>query len=179
MGFLGIPFEVVPSAYEEIMPERHPNPAELAVHLATEKARDVARSRVGEWVLGADTIVVLGDRLYGKPEHAADASRMLRELSGNTHQVVTGACLIGPNGVEHPLAATTDVRFRALIETEIAAYVATGEPLDKAGAYAIQGIGGLLIEGIDGDYPNVVGLPIALLALLLRRCGFSILRVAA
>jgi septum formation protein len=177
LGLLGIPFEIVPSAYEEVMPERHPDPATLAVHLASEKARDVARIRPGEWVLGADTIVVLGNRLYGKPVDMPDACWMLQELSGNTHQVVTGVCLIGPDGVEHPLSAATDVRFRELLDTEIAAYVATGEPLDKAGAYAIQGIGGLLIERISGDYPNVVGLPITPLALLLRRCGFPILRV--
>lgn len=178
LGLLGIPFEVVPSSYDEVMPERHPHPAELATHLASEKARDVARGRSDEWILGADTIVALGDRLYGKPRDQEDACRMLRELSGKTHQVVTGACLIAPGGGEYTLSASTDVTFRALLETEIAAYVESGEPMDKAGAYAIQGIGGLLIEGISGDYPNVVGLPITPLALLLRQRGFPILRVA-
>jgi septum formation protein len=179
LRLLGIPFEVVPSAYEEVMPERHPDPAALAVHLASEKARDVSRARPGEWVLGADTIVALKDRLYGKPKEDEDARWMLRGLSGKTHQVVTGVCFIEPGGTEHTLSASTDVRFRELLEPEIQAYVESGEPLDKAGAYAIQGIGGLLIEGIRGDYPNVVGLPIAPLALLLRRCGFLILRVAS
>lgn len=177
LGLLGLPFEVVPSAYEEVMPDRHSDPAGLAAHLAMEKARDVAQARRGEWILGADTIVALGERLYGKPRDAADACRMLRELSGETHQVVTGVCLIEPGGTEHAVSASTDVRFRELIDAEIDAYVETGEPLDKAGAYAIQGIGGLFIDGIRGDYPNVVGLPITPLALLLRRCGFTVLRV--
>ena len=179
LGLLRIPFVVIPSAYEEVMPERHPDPAALAIHLAIEKARDVARSHPSEWVLGADTIVALEDRLFGKPRDAADARRMLSELSDKTHQVVTGVCLIEPGGAEHTLFASTDVHFRELIEPEIAAYVETGEPLDKAGAYAIQGFGGLLIWGITGDYPNVVGLPITPLAMLLRRCGFPILHVAA
>jgi septum formation protein len=178
LGFLGIPFEVVASAYEEVMPDRHPDSSSLAIHLATEKARDVAASHTEDWILGADTIVALHDRLYGKPKNADDARRMLRELSGNVHQVVTGVCIIQPGGVEHTLSASTAVRFRELLEAEIVEYVRSGEPLDKAGAYAIQGIGGLLIEGIRGDYPNVVGLPITPLALLLRRCGFPILRVA-
>jgi septum formation protein len=178
LGLLAIPFEVIPSAYEEGMPERHPDPAALAVHLATEKARDVAGSRSEEWVLGADTIVALDDRLYGKPTGEEDARRMLRELSGNTHQVLTGVCVIAPDGTERTLFASTDVRFRELLETEIAAYVATAEPMDKAGAYAIQGKGGIFITGIRGDYPNVVGLPITPLALLLRECGFPILHVA-
>jgi septum formation protein len=178
LGLLGIPFEVVPSSYEEVMPESHPDPAALAIHLAAEKARDVACTRPNEWIVGADTIVALDERLYGKPKDDDDARRMLRELSGRTHQVVTGVCVIEPGGRQHTLSASTDVHFRELLDTEIAAYTKSGEPMDKAGAYAIQGIGGLFISGIKGDYPNVVGLPITPLALLLRRCGFPILRVA-
>ncbi len=179
MGLLGIPFEVVASAYEEVMPETHPDPSALAVHLASEKAREVAKRQPDEWILGADTIVALGGRLFGKPKDGDDACRMLRELSGRAHQVLTGVCLIEPGGGEYALAASTDVYFRELLEAEIAAYVESGEPMDKAGAYAIQGIGGLLIERISGDYPNVVGLPITPLALLLRRLGFAVLAAAA
>lgn len=177
LGLLGLPFIVQPSAYEEVMPARHENPAALASELALHKAQDVARGRPGEWVLGADTIVALDDRLYGKPTDSADAVRMLTELSGQTHAVITGVCVVQPSGAVHTFAETTEVTFRALAEGEVAAYVATGEPLDKAGAYAIQGIGGLLISGIRGDYPNVVGLPLTPLALLLRRLGLSVLGI--
>jgi nucleoside triphosphate pyrophosphatase len=178
LGLLGLSFEVVPSAYEEVMPELHPDPAALAVHLATEKARDVSAKQPDAVVLGADTIVALRTRLYGKPRDEADAARMLRELSGQTHQVITGVALIqaAPGHPEvRSFSSCTDVTFRALDEAEIEAYVATGEPADKAGAYAIQGYGGLLIEGIRGDYPNVVGLPVTPLALALRGLGFRVL----
>jgi septum formation protein len=186
LALLGLPFEVVPSAYEERLPDRHPDPAALAEHLATEKALDVARSRPDAVVIGADTIVALGDRVYGKPAGAAGAERMLWELSGKTHVVVTGVALAGGQRAKgrgqrvagheiHAFSVTTEVTFRALEEAEIRAYAATGEPMDKAGAYAIQGYGALLIEGIRGDYPNVVGLPLAPLALALRELGISIL----
>jgi septum formation protein len=179
LRLLAVPFEVVPSAYEEHMPETHPDPAALAIHLATEKARDVATrgGRLhGPWVLGADTIVALGARLYGKPRDTADAHRMLRELSGQTHEVVTGVALLRAGEAEvHAFATRTEVTFRTLEPAEIEAYVATGEPADKAGAYAIQGHGAMLIEGIRGDYPNVVGLPLMPLGLLLRRLGVLVL----
>jgi septum formation protein len=174
---LGLPFEVRPSAYEEEMPDEHSDPAQLAVHLATEKAQDVARGcETGRLVLGADTVVALGTRVYGKPSDAAEARRMLRELSGQTHQVITGVALVrSPEERVRTFAARTDVTFRPLEAAEIAAYAETGEPLDKAGAYAIQGYGGLLIEGIRGDYPNVVGLPLTPLALALRELGVRVL----
>lgn len=176
LGLLGLPFEVSPSRYEEENPAAHPDPAAFAVHLALGKARDVAQRERGALVLGADTVVALGTRLYGKPRDAADASRMLRELSGKTHRVITGVALLCPaRGVAESFAITTEVTFRPLDAAEIHAYVASGEPADKAGAYAIQGLGGLLIEGIRGDYPNVVGLPLTPLALRLRELGFSVL----
>jgi septum formation protein len=178
LGLLQLPFEVVPSEYEEPLPDTHHDPQGLAVWFATEKALDVLRRHPDRLVIGADTVVALGERVYGKPRNAEDAKRMLRELSGQTHQVITGVAVVfqnegGPR--VHPLSATTDVTFRQLQEGEIEAYVATGEPMDKAGAYAIQGHGGLLIEGIRGDYPNVVGLPLTPLALKLRELGLRVL----
>lgn len=173
LALLGHPYEVIPSRYEELLPETYPDPGALAVHLAQEKARDVAREHPDALVIGADTVVALGTRVYGKPADRHDAARMLRELSGKTHQVITGVALL--SGAARTFSAITDVTFRELQEPEIAAYVETGEPMDKAGAYAIQGYGGLLISGIRGDYPNVVGLPLMPLALHLRELGVPIL----
>lgn len=178
LTLLGRPFEVVPSAYEEVLPEAHPHPEELAAHLSTAKALEVAERHPEALVLGADTIVTLNMRIYGKPRDRADAVRMLGELSGRTHQVITAVTVTFPRDGQrwmHSLAATTDVTFRRLDPVEIEAYAAMEEPHDKAGAYAIQGYGGLFIEGIQGDYPNVVGLPVMPLALLLRNLGIPIL----
>lgn len=176
LGYLGVPFEVVPSAYEEWMPPTHSDVPALAQHLAAEKARDVARRYPDRLVLGADTIVVLGERVYGKPVDVPDAERMLAELSGRTHQVVTAVVLV-ERGALTTVAVTTDVTFRSLPAEEIRAYVATGEPLDKAGSYGIQGYGAILIEAIRGDYTNVVGLPVPTVARLLRETGRPVLGV--
>ena len=128
--------------------------------LAAEKARAVAMHG-GEIVLGADTVVVIGEEVLGKPSGAAEAARMLRLLSGAEHAVITGICL---RTTEREVAdsAATRVRFSAMSESEIEAYVASGEPMDKAGAYAIQGLAARYIERIDGCYFNVVGLPVSL-----------------
>src|SRR5712692_5568809 len=115
----------------------------------------------GEQVLGADTVVVAGGRLLGKPRDARDAARMLRLLSGRMHRVLTGICLVAPNGAARNEVVETRVWFRRLSKAEIADYVASNEPLDKAGAYAIQGLASKFVERIDGCYFNVVGLPIA------------------
>lgn len=178
VAFLGLPFEVVPSEYEEESPAEHPHPEEFAVHLASGKAIDVAEKYPEALVIGADTIVTLEGRLYSKPTDDADAIRILTELSGRTHQVITGVTVTFLHEGErwlHSLAAVTDVTFRPLAPAEIEAYVATGEGRDKAGAYGIQQLGSLLIEGIAGDYPNVVGLPITPLAMLLRSLGIPVL----
>jgi septum formation protein len=175
---LGLPYEVVPSAYEEMLPATCDDPASLGIELAFGKALDVARAHPGRLVLGADTLVVLDTRIYGKPVDAGDAARMLRELSGCTHQVVTGVAVVvlrGEDVERYAFATTTDVTFRALHEREIEAYVATGEGLDKAGAYGIQHYGSLIIERVSGDYFNIVGLPLAPLAALLRGLGITIL----
>lgn len=137
--------------------------------LAAKKA-EAARDRLGnDWkhpILGADTVVVLGRRTLGKPASAADARRMLRLLSGRRHQVLTGLCLLFRSGGRWKRSvrvATTTVKFCRLNRGEIEAYVASGEPLDKAGAYAIQGIASRYVEWIEGCYFNVVGLPVSLL----------------
>jgi len=143
--------------------------------VALDKARKVAR----EWtagsavILGADTEVVLDGRYLGKPFDVADATRMLRELSGRTHEVVTGVALVeaSPSGREETASVTTRVTMTAASEAEIAAYVATGEPLDKAGGYAVQGEGRRLVAQVDGCLTNVIGLPIDTTRRLLERWG--------
>jgi septum formation protein len=175
MGLLRVPFEVIPSEYEEQMPASHADVPQLAEHLAAEKARDVARKYPGRLVIGSDTIVALDGRVYGKPRDAADAVRMLTELSGRTHQVVTAVALGRGADAMRSTSVTTEVTFRALQAEEIRSYVDTDEPLDKAGAYGIQYYGVLLIAGIRGDYTNVVGFPLPTVMELLRAEGIPVL----
>jgi septum formation protein len=174
---LGWPFDVIPSGVDEGTAPAGLAPAVLALWLAEQKARDVAARHPGAFVIGADTIVVIGDEVMGKPADEADARRMLRGLSGATHRVITGVAVRreGPEPLSVSDAVETEVTFRTVTDNEIKAYVQTGEPMDKAGAYAIQGYGALLIAGVRGDYPNIVGLPVARLAEMLRSVGFSIL----
>ena len=134
-------------------------PLQYAQRLARDKARAIFAKHSDNVVLGADTIVVVDEHLLEKPRDAQDAARMLRLLSGRSHQVITGVCVIAP-GYEQTEAEVTEVRFSPLSESEIANYVATGEPMDKAGAYAIQGMASRWVERIDGCYFNVVGLPV-------------------
>jgi septum formation protein len=165
---------VLPSRIAEVHP---PGPAAAAVAaVALDKARAVAR----EWsggsavVLGADTEVILDGRYMGKPADGADAARMLRALSGRTHEVVTGVALVeAPSGREETAAVTTRVTMTAADDSEIAAYVATGEPLDKAGAYAVQGQGARLVARVDGCLSNVIGLPVETTRRLLERWGIA------
>ena len=162
---LGIPFEVVSPRYvEEDPPEA--DAVELVRGHAREKARSVAGEAGDRPVLGVDTAVVLQGRIYGKPEGAADAERMLERLSGKTHAVISGLCLVTPGWevVEHE---ATRVVFRALTPRDLGAYVASGEWEGRAGGYAIQGRGAALVSRVEGDYLNVVGLPAALLVRLL------------
>jgi septum formation protein len=134
--------------------------AEYVLRLAREKAVAVARTGQGEeWVLAADTTVVVDGEILGKPWDEDDARRMLRLLSGREHEVLTGLALLG-GGREASQVETSRVRMAPLGEEEIAWYAATGEPRDKAGAYAIQGLGALFVEAVSGNYSNVVGLPI-------------------
>ena len=161
---LGYPFEVVTPATEE---KARPGESatEYVLRNAAEKSADVAgRVAAGAVVIAADTVVVLRGRIMEKPQSAADAADMLQALSGQVHQVITGVCVRGPgrNGrpAVHAFAVSTDVEFTRLSEAEIAAYIASGEPMDKAGAYAIQGRAAYMIRQIRGSYTNVVGLPL-------------------
>lgn len=155
----GIPFRVVVSDADEIAPEDMA-PAEVAMSNAQAKALAVAcELPASSTVIGADTIVVLDGHIFGKPLDGQDAVRMLHQLSGRTHQVITGVCVVR-EGASETFAETTNVAFKPLSDEEVDNYVATGEPLDKAGAYGIQGGAGAFVDHIDGDYDNVVGLPV-------------------
>ena len=165
----GIEFEVRPADIPEQRQDSEP-PRDYAIRLARDKARAVAAREPGALVLGADTIVCLDEHVLEKPLDAADAARMLRLLSGRTHQVTTAVCLVGPTG-EEVATETTEVVMTEISEEEIQAYVATGEPMDKAGAYAIQGRASRWVTRIDGCYFNVVGLPVPLVYRMLLRQG--------
>ena len=164
----GIPFTIVPSPAEEPEPDFGELPAAYAARMARLKAAAVARAHPDAVVLGADSVVAVGDVILGKPRDVADAKRMLGLLSGRVHQVVTGCALFGLAAEPEVFTVATDVHMTPLSEEAIAAYVATGEPMDKAGAYAIQGKAAAFITEIHGSYTNVVGLPLAEVAALLR-----------
>jgi septum formation protein len=162
---LGIPFDVVAPRYVEHDPP-DADAAQLVREHALGKARSVAVEADDRPVLGVDTTVVLDGRIYAKPADAGDAERMLEELSGRTHAVVSGLALLTP-GWELVEDETTLVTFRALTPRDLANYVAAGEWHGRAGGYAIQGLGAALVERVEGDYLNVVGLPASLLVRLL------------
>jgi septum formation protein len=171
----GIPFEVqAANIAEDALPGE--SAKACAERLAREKALAVAAQRPNDVVLGADTIVVIDNRILGKPSDAADAARMLRMLSARVHQVITGVCLVF-GGEARVASETTTVTMSEITDQEIAGYIASGEPMDKAGAYAIQGIASRWIPRIEGDYSNVVGLPVALVFGMLRQVSsqFSVL----
>ena len=174
---VGLPFRVEPSGVDEDKPRRTGDPASFVEQAALAKAEEVAARIRNGLVLGADTVVVIGRRVLGKPASAAQARRMLERLSGATHQVYTGLALVRVKGGKVTRRRTahevTAVTMCHLTPEDVAAYVATGEPLDKAGAYGIQGRGAVLIERIEGCYYNVVGLPLARLARMLEELGVS------
>jgi nucleoside triphosphate pyrophosphatase len=170
---LRIPFEAVAPAYVELDPPEL-SPVELVCVHAEGKARSV---HVDGLTLGVDTAVVLDGRMYGKPEGRDDAARILDQLSGRTHRVVSGVCLLG-SGVEVVETEATDVTFRPVSPELRATYLESGEWEGRAGAYAIQGLGGRLVQRIDGDYLNVVGLPGALLVSILERHAPKLLETA-
>jgi septum formation protein len=163
----GIKFTVLPADVDE-SPLPGEGARDCARRLAREKAWKVWGARQRDPVLGADTIVVVDGTILGKPVDPNDAARMLRLLAGRTHQVVTGVCLVLSNGDIVVDSETTLVTMAELSDQEILDYVATGEPMDKAGAYAIQGIASRWIPRIEGDYTNVVGLPVAWVYRMLR-----------
>jgi septum formation protein len=162
----GIPFEVLPVDVDET-PLDGELPEEHVRRLALAKAEAALARRPEAVVLGADTIVVAGGRILGKPRDAEDAARMLRALAGRAHEVLTGVALSSVRGTMFELERTR-VWFAPLSDQEIADYVASGEPRDKAGAYAIQGLAARFVVRIDGSYSNVVGLPVALVYRLLK-----------
>ena len=169
LTMLGIRHLVDPAAIDET-PKNAEAPELRARRLAREKAVTVARRHAGQPVLGADTIVVLGDLVLNKPESPADAETMLADLAGRDHTVITAVAL-ARDATVWERCDMTRVRFRPLSAEVIRAYVATGEPLDKAGAYGVQGYGAALVERIEGDFFGVMGLPLRLVLELLESAG--------
>ena len=167
LTMLGIPHRVEAANVQEIR-----LPREAPAAYVKRLARDKARAVTGSWVLGADTTVALGDEILEKPVDAEDALRMLQRLEGRRHDVLTAICLRA-EGIEYEATDTTAVFFRPASEHLLRAYVATGEPLDKAGAYGIQGYGAALIERVEGDFFGVMGLPLRLVLDLMARAGWE------
>ena len=175
----GISFTVIPAAGEEKRTSE--NPGEAVQQLARDKAEWVAQSLAeceeGTLVIGSDTIVVFENRILGKPKDRRDAAETLEKLQGNTHQVYTGVTVLERKAgkwVEHTFFESTDVTFYPVYREEIQDYIATGEPMDKAGSYGIQGLFGIYVKGICGDYNNVVGLPVARLFHEMKKSGINL-----
>lgn len=176
LGSLGLTFDILVSEADESFAPGQP-PVEIVQELAYRKASAVANTLNAGLVLGADTIVVCDDVILGKPEDEADAKRILKMLSGRSHTVYTGIALVEAGGDRRVVRDVrgTEVLMKPLTDAQIDAYIATGEPMDKAGAYGIQGKAAQFITGIHGDYFNVVGLPVSLVADRLAAFGFNVL----
>ncbi len=170
IGRLGLEFATIPADIDESY-RNGENPDEHAERLAREKAAHVARSHPEALVIGSDTIVVLGQEVLGKPRDCAHAVEMLERLAGREHEVHTGIAIVQGERVESGMERVR-VRFRPLDRGACEAYAATGEPLDKAGAYGIQGFGSAIVEGITGDYFAVMGLPVVRMLGLIERFGW-------
>lgn len=169
----GIPFEAIASHIEERVGSGE-SPAQYVRRLALEKAEEVARRVAPDsYVLGADTEVEVDGKVLGKPESPEDAARMMALLSGRAHNVITGLCLLGPAGTRIQEAVTTIVYFSRLTDSEIWEYAHSGEPMDKAGGYAIQGLAAKFVERLEGCYFNVMGLPVAAVYRLLKESGWK------
>lgn len=177
MALIADDFEIIPADIDEAVPEDIPA-GETARYLACMKAEHVAAKNPGKAVIGCDTVVVLEGKVMGKPSDPYDADAMLHALSGKTHKVITGVCLdyyFEDGGkMTDSFSQETLVEFYELSDSEISGYVNSGEPMDKAGAYGIQGAGGIMVKKIYGDYNNVVGLPVAMLK---RRLDSFLVRV--
>ena len=152
---------------------------DAVAELSRRKAEAGARMHPGKVILASDTLVAVDDTPLGKPRDEEDAFRMLRSLSGRWHHVYTGVCVVDARGVVHSGVDATAVRFGDMTDAEIRAYIATGEPMDKAGSYALQGIAGLWVEEISGSASNVIGLPLTLTRRLLQEAGLNVLGLAA
>ncbi|MDD6142952.1 MAG: Maf family protein [bacterium] len=169
LSLYGVPFVVDPSQADE---EHVEGAGDVRVQkLAQAKCLEVAARHPGQLVIGSDTLVCVDDEILGKPKDVQDAERMLRLLSGRAHQVHTGLCLLLPDGRQLLGVDTTDVHFMPLSDENIRRYIASGEPMDKAGAYAIQGMAGVFIDRIEGSFSNVIGLPLGLLTQFLTEAG--------
>ena len=169
MAYTGIPFQVITADAEEI---KAGEPEALVMENARRKARAVWRLHPDSVVLGADTIVYQNGAVLGKPRDQEDARSMLRSLSGAWHTVYTGVCVIEPDGKADSRCDASRVWFLPLTEADIARYIASGEPMDKAGAYAVQGRAGMYVSRIEGRYSNVIGLPMHLVREMLQKAGF-------
>lgn len=167
LGFITSDFRVIPAVGEEKVPEGA-SPEETVLLLSRQKAEEIAREHKGEIIIAADTIVSIDGEILGKPRGEAHAFEMLRKLSGRVHSVFTGVCVIFAEGKIESFAEETKVEFYELSDAEINAYIATGDPMDKAGAYGIQEKGAANVKGIVGDFYNVMGLPVGRLARCLR-----------
>lgn len=173
LASIGLDFDVRPSHIPEVHEEGEA-PEEYVARLSRDKAHALASQNPSEWVIAADTTVMLDEQLLEKPVDAADAARMLATIAGRTHVVYTGVTLENlERDWRDTRVAESEVRMLPLSSEDIEWYVKTGEPLDKAGAYAVQGIGAMFIESIHGSYTNVVGLPLATLFQMLRRAGMD------
>lgn len=170
---LGWKFDVMPSNKPENIDKNLP-PCEVAQALSLQKAQDVASYVSSSWIIGADTIVVIDDKILGKPKNEDDALVMLSSLKGRVHEVITGVTLINPSGDVLTKYSRSLVTMKHLTKSDILSYISCGESMDKAGAYAIQGRGTLLISAIEGDYFNIVGLPLALLSAMFEELGFPL-----
>jgi septum formation protein len=172
---LGLPFKVQPSSGDESVPVGI-SPREMVEMLAIRKAESVSREHDQGIVIGSDTIVVIDNEVLGKPKDQADAFNMLSKLQGRTHIVFTGLAVVdASNGRSKVAYSSTEVTIKPLSEEQITRYIATGEPNDKAGSYAIQGLGATLVEKINGDYFTVVGLPVGLLSDMLSEFGVHVI----
>jgi septum formation protein len=180
---LGLDFDIVPSLVEEPLPEMGEGPVAYALRAARTKGADVAERTPGRFTLAADTVVVAGELVLGKPNDPSEAKAMLSRLAGEWHEVVTACVLfapLGPGGVERAktreVVESSRVKFADVAPGAIDAYVACGEPADKAGAYAIQGLGGFLVERVEGSCSNVIGLPLAQVVEVLESWGVIVPR---
>ena len=179
LGYFGLPFEVIPATGPEVPPQEA-DAGRTVWYLSLQKALQVAKEHPEALVIGADTVVETDGMILGKPRDEADARRMLRLLSGREHRVYTGVSLVrygaypAVSSYSDTNLAVTRVFFREMTDAEIDAYVATGEPMDKAGAYGYQGRAGQYIRGIEGDFFNVVGLPLCRLGLMLAEIGVKL-----
>ena len=173
LASINVKFDVMPSNIPEVR-QQGEAPEEYVARLSREKAEAIASRHRDRWVVAADTTVLLGDELLEKPADGADAARMLATIAGRTHIVYSGVTLRRfDSGYRDTGVSESEVRMLPLSSRDIEWYVQTGEPLDKAGAYAVQGIGAMFIDSIHGSYTNVVGLPLALLFQMLRKAGLD------